>query len=128
MKRGAGMIARIVAALLGLAIAFFGSFKAFAPLSVLEQHHAWTTALPDAVGRLVGVTELAAALALLLGAARARSIRFAVAGAIYLIVNQGLAAWVHVARGETAALPQNAVLAGLALFVALCSPRVRDPV
>ncbi|MFL9840430.1 DoxX family protein [Sphingomonas sp. ST-64] len=117
MARSAHGIARIVALLLALAFAFFGYFKTFASLSVLAQHHAWTLVLPVAAGRLVGVTELVAALALLLGAIAARWHRVARGAAIYLIVNQACAAAVHLARGETAALPQNAVLAALAAFV-----------
>ncbi len=123
MARGANIIARIVALLLALAFAFFGYFKTFASLSVLAQHHAWTLVLPVAAGRIVGVTELAAALALLFGAAAARWHRFATAAALYLIVNQACAAAVHLARGETAALPQNALLAGLAAIVAVVFAR-----
>lgn len=117
MMEGIRIVARIVAALLAFAFAFFGYFKIFASAVVLAQHHAWTTALPAAAGRAVGVSELLAAFALLLGTTRARWYRYAIAGALYLIVNQALAAWVHVDRGETAALTQNAVLAGLALIV-----------
>ena len=104
--------------LLAFAFAFFGYFKTFASIAVLAQHHAWTLALPVAAGRIVGATELAAALALLLGGASARWHRFARGGALYLIVNQACAAAVHLARGETGALPQNALLAGLAAIVA----------
>jgi len=124
VAQSARIIAHIVAALLGLAFAFFGYFKTFASLAVLAQHHAWTLALPEAAGRLVGVSELVAAFALLLGAIRPRWHRLAVGAAIYAMLNQGIAASVHIARSEIAALPQNAVLAGLALFVALClAPR-----
>jgi hypothetical protein len=117
MARYIEIMARIIAILLALAFAFFGYFKTFATSAVLVEHHAWTTALPMVAGRLVGMTELAAALALLLGATRARWRGLATGAAIYLIVNQVCAAVVHVSRSEVAALPQNAVLVALALIV-----------
>lgn len=117
MARSVRVIARIIAVLLALAFAFFGYSKAFAPLTVLAEHHAWTTALPRVAGRLVGITELVAALALLLGATRARWGALATGAAAYLVANQACAALVHAGRGETAALPQNALLVGLALIV-----------
>jgi hypothetical protein len=119
MAGRARVIARIVAVPLAAAFAFFGYFKTFASRAVLEQHHAWTIALPDLAGRLVGVSELVTAAVLLLAAIRPARARLAIAAASYAIVNQAAAALVHVGRGETGALPQNAVLAALALIVAL---------
>jgi hypothetical protein len=112
-------IARVAALPLALAFAFFGYFKTFATRVVLEQNHAWTTALPELVGRAVGVSELAAALLLVIGTIRPAWRKLAIAAAIYGIANQGCAALVHLGRGELAALPQNGVLASLALIVAL---------
>lgn len=118
MPSGLRILARIAALLLAAAFGFFGYFKSFAPHAVLEQHHAWTTALPDLLGRAIGLSELlAAALLLIFGAVLPARTRVVVGVALYAIANQGCAALVHVARGETGALPQNAVLAVLALLI-----------
>ncbi|MDK2766185.1 MAG: DoxX family protein [Sphingomonas sp.] len=115
-------MARIAALLLAAAFGFFGYFKTVASRAVLEQHHAWTTALPDLLGRAVGLSELlAAALLLIFGAILLDRGRVAAGVALYAIGNQVCAALVHIARGESAALPQNAVLAGLALLIILAA-------
>lgn len=122
MASGVRIIARIAALLLVAAFGFFGYFKTVAPRPVLEQHHAWTTALPDLLGRAVGLSELlAAALLLIFGALLPARGRVAALVALYAIINQACAALVHTARGETAALPQNAMLAGLALLIILAA-------
>lgn len=118
MAFGLRIVARIAALLLAAAFGFFGYFKSVAPRAVLEQHHAWTTALPELLGRAVGLSELlAAALLVIFGAILPARARVAAGVALYAIVNQVCAALVHVVREEVAALPQNAVLAGLALLI-----------
>lgn len=118
MAFGLRIVARIAALLLAAAFGFFGYFKSVAPRAVLEQHHAWTTALPELLGRAVGLSELlAAALLVIFGAILPARARVAAGVALYAIVNQVCAALVHVVREEVAALPQNAVLAGLSLLI-----------
>lgn len=118
MAFGLRIVARIAALLLAAAFGFFGYFKSVAPRAVLEQHHAWTTALPELLGRAVGLSELlAAALLVIFGAILPARARVAAGVALYAIVNQVCAALVHVVREEVAALPQNAVRAGLALLI-----------
>ena len=118
MAFGLRILARVAALLLAAAFGFFGYFKSFAPREVLEQHHAWTTALPDLLGRAIGLSELAAALVLtIFGAIRPERRRIVTGVALYAIANQGCAALIHLTGGETAALPQNAMLAGLALLL-----------
>ncbi len=99
--------------------AFVGWFKTFAPLATLAEHLAWTLALPVALGRSIGATELLAAGALAVGSLWPGHERWALAAALYLIANQACAALVHLQRGEAGALPQNAVLAALAAAVAV---------
>lgn len=108
----------ILAAPLAAFFAFVGWNKAFAPLADLARHGAWTVHLPQWLGRAVGGSELACA-ALLLVPGRLRRI-----AALVLVANQACAAAVHLAHGETAALPQNAVL--LALLIALAWLGRRD--
>ena len=118
MAFGLRILARIAALLLAAAFGFFGYFKSFAPRAVLEEHHAWTTALPDLLGRAIGLTELVtAALLLIFGAIRPEQRRIVAGVALYAITNQACAALVHITRGEIAALPQNAVLTGLAVLI-----------
>ncbi|WP_066662993.1 MULTISPECIES: DoxX family protein [unclassified Sphingomonas] len=122
MASAVRIVARIAALLLAAAFGFFGYFKSFAPRAVLEQHHAWTTALPDWLGRAVGLSELLAAVLLLLfGALLPARTRVATGVALYAIANQGCAALVHIARGEIGALPQNALLAGLGVLIILAA-------
>ena len=89
---------------------FVGYMKSFAPLSTLEQHGAWTTALPTWLGRVVGLSELACAAALVLGLAWSARRGWARIAAAVLIVNQIAAAAVHLSRSEAEALPQNLLL------------------
>lgn len=102
-KGAAAMLALLLAAFFG----FVGWNKAFAPLAELARHGAWTVHLPEWLGRLVGWSELALAAALLAVPVRPAIGRIA---ALALVANQIAAGLVHLARGETAALPQNAVL------------------
>lgn len=102
-KGAAAMLALLLAAFFG----FVGWNKAFAPLAELARHGAWTVHLPEWLGRLVGWSELALAAALLAVPVRPSIARIA---ALALVANQIAAGLVHLARGETAALPQNAVL------------------
>jgi uncharacterized membrane protein YphA (DoxX/SURF4 family) len=97
---------------LALFFAFVGWNKAFAPLADLARHGAWTVHLPEAIGRLVGWSELACALALA-GAVLSPARRIAHLAALALIANQVAAAAVHAAQGQVAALPQNAVLVAM---------------
>lgn len=108
----------ILAAPLAAFFAFVGWNKAFAPLADLARHGAWTVHLPQWLGRAVGGSELACA-ALLLVPGRLRRI-----AALVLVANQACAAAVHLAHGEAAALPQNAVL--MALLIALAWLGRRD--
>jgi uncharacterized membrane protein YphA (DoxX/SURF4 family) len=104
-----------ISLLLAAFFLFVGYMKANAPLSVLALHGAWTVHLPEAAGRAVGISEMALALALLVGLARPGA---GVAAALILILNQIVAGAVHAGLGESAALPQNAVLIALCLAVA----------
>lgn len=108
-----------LALLLAAFFGFVGFFKTFAPLSTLAEHHAWTIALPEWLGRLVGITELGAALALLASAIWPRAGRWAAAS---LIANQACAATVHLARGEAAALPQNLLIVAVCVVVIALAP------
>lgn len=116
----------IAAALLGAFFAFVGWMKMFAPTALLVEHHAWTIWLPDWLGRIVGVSELACAAALILPIAFRRFAGVQRASALALIANQLVAAAFHARHGEAGALPQNAVLIALLVLVVALAPRRID--
>lgn len=114
VRLAAGVAALLVAAFFG----FVGYHKTFAPLAELARHGAWTVYVPELVGRAVGWSEMACALLLAAGAAVVRARRAQRWAAATLVLNQIAAAGIHLEHGETAALPQNAVLIGLLALVA----------
>lgn len=121
------MLRRTAAALLATGLAAFFAFvgwnKAFAPLADLARYHAWTVYIPEPLGRVVGWSEMALAAGLL-GALIPTFWRVARASALLLVLNQFVAAFVHITQGEVGALPQNAVLiATLMGAVALLSTK-----
>lgn len=107
---------------LALFFGFVGWNKAFASLEDLARHGAWTVHLPEGLGRAVGISEILLAIGLpaLLLPGRERLARWS---AVLLIANQSCAALVHAVQGETAALPQNAVLIVLLGLVAAAANR-----
>ncbi|MEW6434368.1 MAG: DoxX family protein [Myxococcota bacterium] len=103
--------------LLATAFGMAGTMKTFTPIEELAQKLPWVTSLPNLV-RFIGVSELAGALGLILPAAtRVKPVLTPVA-ALGLVVVMVLAAGFHILRGEVQAVPINAVLGGLAAFVA----------
>jgi len=131
MEQGAGsrvmrLIVLLVSLLLAAFFGFVGYNKAFASLSDLARYGSWTIWIPAALGRIVGWSEMACAVALASGIVR-RFIPVARASAGVLIANQFCAAAVHASHGELKALPQNAVLILLLARVASYRPRLTPP-
>jgi uncharacterized membrane protein YphA (DoxX/SURF4 family) len=101
--------------LLGLAFLAAGAMKTTTPLEVLAQR---MPGLPGGLVRFIGVSELAGGLGLILPAAtRIKPGLTALAG-VGLATVMVLAAIFHLSRGEFGAVPVNALLGGLAAFVA----------
>ena len=119
-------VCRALIAVLCISLAAFFGFvgwnKAFAPLEDLARYHAWTVYLPEWLGRLVGWSEMALALGLLCFIVP-KLCRQARTAALLLIVNQLVAALVHLTHGEASALPQNGVLIGLLGLIAWLASR-----
>ncbi len=104
----------LLAALFGMA----GVMKTTTPIAELITKLPWAGAIPEALVRFIGASELAAAFGLILpSATRIRPALTPLAAAGLALV-MALAFVFHVARGETQALPINLVLGGLAAFVA----------
>ncbi|QNE07562.1 DoxX family protein [Croceicoccus marinus] len=125
--RGMNIPALVALALLVIPIAAFSLFvgwnKAFAPLSVLAQHSAWTIHLPVVVGRAIGLLELVAAAILLIALFVPRFSRAGMYAAIWITLNNIVAAIVHVIFAEWHTLPQSAVVITLCTIMVLLFAR-----
>jgi len=92
--------------------------KSAMPLDELAQKMTFVSAVPPALVRFIGVSELAGAIGLVLPAltrVRPGLTPLAAAGLATIML---LAALFHVPRGEFAALPMNFALGAVALFIA----------
>jgi uncharacterized membrane protein YphA (DoxX/SURF4 family) len=103
-----------------LAAAFFmaGSGKATAPIAELATKMAWVTALPEGMVRFIGTAEMLGAIGLLLPALTRIKPWLTPLAAAGLVVIMALAIPFHISRGEAPFTLVNAVLGGLAAFVA----------
>ena len=104
----------LLAVLFGMA----GTMKTTTPIAQLVAKMAWAGAVPEALVRFIGASELAAALGIILpSATRIRPVLtpLAAGGLVLIMV---LAAAFHISRGEAQLVPVNLVLGALAAFVA----------
>ena len=118
------LLIAILALPLAAFFGFVGWHKAFSPLAELARHHSWTVFLPEWLGRAIGWSEMACAAALVASLHPALR-RSGLVGALLLVANQVLAALVHLANGEGAAVPQNAVLIAALAALAMLFDRSR---
>jgi hypothetical protein len=103
--------------LLAAFLGFVGWHKTFSSLTDLAVYGSWTVHLWEPLGRLIGVSEMVCAAALVLPTVWSRAALARRWACLYFIANQIAAATVHAGHGETQALPQNAVLVALCLFI-----------
>ena len=106
------------AILLALAFAFGGFMKATADFPQMIERMPWVAGVPWWVTRLAGVSELLGAIGLILPAATRIKPQLTGVAALGLALVMVLAAALHLSRGEYSAIAINAVLGGLAGFVA----------
>jgi len=104
--------------LLALGFGMGGLMKSTTPMAELAAKMPWAGAVPELLVRLIGISEVAAAVGLILPAATKVRPSLTPLAAACLVVVMVLAAIFHVTRGEFEALPINIVLGGLAAFVA----------
>jgi len=117
--RGALHIALWIAqGLLALAFGMAGVMKTSKPIAELVQMMGWPGALPPALVRFIGASELAAAVGLVLPAATRIKPGLTPLAATGLVVVMVLACVFHLSRGELQPLPINLTLGALAAFVA----------
>jgi putative oxidoreductase len=104
--------------LLAAAFGMGGVMKSTQPIAELAAKLVWPGVVPEALVRFIGISELAAAIGLVLPAATRIRPGLTPLAALGLIVVMTLAAGFHVLRGEFTALPINFGFAALAGFVA----------
>jgi putative oxidoreductase len=104
--------------LLALAFGMAGFTKLTTPMADLAPMMPWTTAVPEALVRFIGTSELLGSLGLVLPSLfRIQPKLTALAGAGLTTVML-LASLFHLSRGEAGVVPINFVLGALAAFVA----------
>lgn len=110
----------IVAGLLAAAFLAAGLMKMTSPKAKLEPNMPWVGDFTDGQVKLIGLTEVLAAVGLILPAALDIVPILVPLAAVGLVITMVLAAVVHMRRNDPAqALVVNAVLGALALFVAI---------
>ena len=105
--------------LLAVVYLLAGAPKASWPIATLSKRVSWIGTVPAGLVRFIGVAEMLGAIGLILPLLTGILPWLTVAAAIGLIALQVCAAFFHVSRGEWKALPANAVLLLLALFVVI---------
>lgn len=104
--------------LLAIAFGMAGFLKSTQPIDALAPQMEWVAAVPVWLVRLIGVSELAGAAGLVLPALTRIKPALTPLAAAGLVAVMVLASLFHVTRGELGALPVNAVLGGIAAFIA----------
>jgi putative oxidoreductase len=104
--------------LLFAAFAMAGFLKTTTPLDQLAGMMPWVGAVPGGLVRFIGCAELAGAIGVLLPAVTRVQPGLTPLAALGLLTVMLLASIFHLSRGEAQVLPTNAVLGGLAAFVA----------
>lgn len=104
--------------LLAIAFGMAGFLKSTQPIDALAPQMEWVAAVPVWLVRFIGVSELAGAAGLVLPALTRIKPALTPLAAAGLLAVMVLASLFHVTRGELGALPVNAVLGGIAAFIA----------
>lgn len=108
----------IVQFLLAFAFGFAGFLKLTQPMEKLVAQMVWPGALPEALVRFIGASELLGALGLLLPSLLRLKPGLTPLAALGLTVVMLLAAGFHLMRGEFAAIGFNSLFGAMTLFVA----------
>jgi putative oxidoreductase len=108
----------IVQGLLALMFAFAGFTKMTTPISELAPQMPWVNDFSESMVRFVGAVELLGAIGLLLPALLKIKPLLTPLAALGLAITMLFAAVYHLTKAEYSGIGINAVLGGLALFVA----------
>lgn len=104
--------------LLAVMFGIAGVMKSTQPITALSGTVPWSTDVPEALVRFIGISELAGAVGLILPALTRIRPGLTPLAALGLVVVMLLASGFHILRGELGALPITFLLGGLAAFVA----------
>ncbi|MBE2250935.1 MAG: DoxX family protein [Myxococcus sp.] len=114
-SRGLHLALWVAQVLLALAFLGAGWMKAFSPMEELVKNMDWARAMPEALVRFIGISELLGGGGLVLPAATRIKPGLTALAAVVMV----LAAIFHVTRGEIVpAVVVNAVMGGMAAFIA----------
>jgi uncharacterized membrane protein YphA (DoxX/SURF4 family) len=108
----------ILQLVLAIMFGIFGVLKSTQPISELAAQMVWPEAVPAALVRFIGVSELLGALGLILPLATKIKPWLTPLAALGLTAVMVLAALFHTTRGEYFVIPINLVLGALAFLVA----------
>jgi uncharacterized membrane protein YphA (DoxX/SURF4 family) len=95
-----------------------GFMKTFTPIEELSITMPWAKDIPPLLTRFIGISQILAALGLILPSALKIAPRLTVWAASGLALIMLLALLFHINRGEMSALPTNIALGLLAVFIA----------
>ncbi len=113
-------VAFTVQLLLSIFFLFVGGMKTFAPLPMLQLHHAWVADLPAPIARSVGLSELVCAAAMMSGLFIRPLAWWSGVAAWSLVANQAVAVAFHAIRGEVSVSAlQNGVLILALVFIGM---------
>ncbi|MCC3763072.1 DoxX family protein [Glycomyces sp. TRM65418] len=108
----------VLQGLLAAAFIVSGTLKATRPKEQLAPTFTWVNDFPSSVVKFIGITQVAAALGLILPALTGIAVVLTPLAAVGLAVEMVLAGIYHARKGEWSALPTNAVILILAAVVA----------
>ena len=108
----------VVQSLLAAMFLMSGVMKLTSPIETIAESLPWVTAVPVALVRFIGLSELTGALGLLLPSIFKIKPQLTVWAARGLIAIMVLASVFHASRGEFSTIGMNVVLMAIALFIA----------
>lgn len=109
----------VVQGLLALLFLYAGISKTFLPLPTVKRLFPWVNHVSSGLTRFIGLSELFAALGLMLPAVTGILPWLTIAAAIGLVLLMLSAAFFHARRREFSGIGLNVVLLGLSLFIVI---------
>jgi putative oxidoreductase len=104
--------------LLALMLGMAGVLKLTTPIAELAIKMGWVNAIPEALVRFIGFSEILAAIGLILPSMLRIQPRLTVYAALGLALIMVLAIPLHISRGEFSGLPINFVILAISVFIA----------
>jgi DoxX-like family len=116
MPKPSNILYAVIALPMAAFFAFVGYHKVFSSMADLARYGAYTAHLPEWIGRIAGLGEIASAAAILAGInPKWRKALPMACG--FVILSQIVSSIIHIQHDELAALRQNGVIAVVALVM-----------